>query len=115
MCIRDRVFYIPVNITETDEKGEQNNRCQADIDADMEILTKRLENGDDFQAILDDYFSGEETKPTASQFMAIVQKGDLQTPQSIWDFALDSKIGELGKSIDATGSFVPVSYTHLDV
>ncbi|MBC8559735.1 hypothetical protein [Fumia xinanensis] len=101
-----KVFYIPVNITETDEKGEQKNRDQADIDADIEMLTKRLENGDDFQAILDDYFSGEETKPTASQFMAIVQKGDLQTPQSILDFAFDSKIGEVGKSIDSTGSFV---------
>lgn len=101
-----KVFYIPVKTTETAEDGTQSNRDQADIDADIEMLTQRLEAGDDFQAILDDYFAGEETIPTASQYYAIVKKGDSQTPQAILDFAFDSEIGEVGTSIDSTASFI---------
>lgn len=101
-----KVFYIPVKTTETSEDGTQSNRDQADIDADIEMLSERLEAGDDFQAILDDYFAGEESIPTASQYYAIVKKDDAQTPQAILDFAFDSEIGEVGTSIDSTASFV---------
>ena len=101
-----KVFYIPVKSTDTAEDGTQSNRDQADIDADIDMLTKRLEAGDDFQAILDDYFAGEETIPTASQYYAIVKKGDSQTPQAILDFAFDSEIGDVGTSIDSTASFI---------
>ena len=101
-----KVFYIPVKTTETSEDGTQSNRDQADIDADIDMLSERLEAGDDFQAILDDYFAGEESIPTASQYYAIVKKDDAQTPQAILDFAFDSEIGEVGTSIDSTASFV---------
>lgn len=101
-----KVFYIPVKTTETDDKGEQAKREQADIDADIEMLTKRLENGDDFQTILNEYFAGEETIPTAAQYMALVKKDDPQTPEAILEFAFNSKIGDVGKSIDSTASFV---------
>ena len=90
----------------TAEDGTKSNRDQADIDADIETLTNRLEAGDDFQAILNDYFADEETVPNASQYYAIVQKGDSQTPQDILDFAFDSEIGDVGKSVDSTASFV---------
>lgn len=101
-----KVFYIPVTTTVTTEDGTKSNRDQADIDADIETLTNRLEAGDDFQAILNDYFADEETVPNASQYYAIVQKGDSQTPQDILDFAFDSEIGDVGKSVDSTASFV---------
>ena len=101
-----KVFYIPVTTSVTDEDGNQSNRDQADIDADIETLTKRLEAGDDFQAILDDYFADEDTVPTASQYYAIVQKDNPQTPEDILNFAFDSKVGDVGTSIDSTGSFV---------
>ncbi len=101
-----KVFYIPVTTTVTAEDGTKSNRDQADIDADIETLTNRLEAGDDFQAILNDYFADEETVPNASQYYAIVQKGDSQTPQDILDFAFDSEIGDVGKSVDSTASFV---------
>lgn len=101
-----KVFYIPVKTTETAEDGKESNRDQADIDADIKMLTDRLEAGDDFQAVLDDYFAGEESIPTASQYYAIVKKDDTQTPQAILDFAFDSEIGDVGTSIDSTASFV---------
>ncbi len=101
-----KVFYIPVKTTETAEDGKESNRDQADIDADIKMLTDRLEAGDDFQAVLDDYFAGEESIPTASQYYAIVKKDDAQTPQAILDFAFDSEIGDVGTSIDSTASFV---------
>ena len=101
-----KVFYIPVTTTVTAEDGTKSNRDQADIDADIETLTNRLEAGDDFQAILNDYFADEETVPNASQYYAIVKKGDSQTPQDILNFAFDSEIGDVGKSVDSTASFV---------
>lgn len=44
-----KVFYIPVTTTVTAEDGTKSNRDQADIDADIETLTNRLEAGDDFR------------------------------------------------------------------
>ncbi len=101
-----KVFYIPVKTTEETADGGQTSRSQEDIDADIEMLTERLQNGDDAQAIFDDYFANEETVPDVSQYYAIVKKGDSQTPQDILDFAFDSEIGEVGTSIDSTATFV---------
>ena len=101
-----KVFYIPVKTKETDDSGKEVKRDAADIDADIESLTKRLENGDDFQTILDEYFADEETKPTASQYMVIVKKDDPETPKAILDFTFDSEVGDVGKSIDSSASFV---------
>lgn len=101
-----KVFYIPVNTTEETADGGETSRDQEDIDADIEMLTERLQNGDDIQDIFDDYFANEETIPDATQYYAIVKKGDSQTPQDILDFAFDSEIGEVGTSIDSTATFV---------
>lgn len=101
-----KVFYISVNLTETNDEGEQVSRDQADIDADIEMLTKRLEDGDDFQAILDEYFADSEAKPSAANFNAIISKDDVQTPQNIRDFAFDAEVGDVKALVDSTATFV---------
>lgn len=101
-----KVFYVSVNTTEVDENGKEVNRDQADIDADIAMLTKRLENGDDFQAIMDDYFAGKETIPSADNYTAIVNKDDSQVPEDILNFVFNSEIGDVGTIDDNIMPFV---------
>ncbi|MEG2597462.1 MAG: hypothetical protein RR977_03455, partial [Oscillospiraceae bacterium] len=59
-----KVYYIPVNTADADNKPVE----QSKIDADAEMLIKRLKAGDSFETVLEEYFSTAETKPSVDQY-----------------------------------------------
>lgn len=89
-----KVFYVPVSTKEIDEEGETVDRNKEDIDADIADITARLEKGEDFQTILDDYFKELEEKPEASNYTVILDKKEIgNTPQGIFDLITKEKVG----------------------